>query len=145
MQTFDPTQFKADFPVFAGLSDGYLTGVFDNAVMTIGRVIWGLFISNTNAEYYWATWVLAHILTLTNGQNGMQNGISKVGQTTDAAEGDVSGSFNYPSTLDAAWWNQTQFGATCYNLLKQHGGMTYYAQNAYNGYKNGWGGIGRRY
>lgn len=134
MQTFNPTQFKVNFPAFNTLSDSYLTNTFNFGVMEVGKVIWGLFVVNSDMEYYWATQVLAHLLTLSNGQNGQQNGSGKVGVTTAATEGSVSGSFNYPVTQDSKWWEQTSYGATCYNLLRIRGGATYWAQGSYNGY-----------
>lgn len=134
MQTFNPTQFQTDFPLFANLSTGYLTNTFNNNVLTNGRVIWGLFVGGSDAEYYWATMVLAHILVLTNGQLNQQNGIGKVGVISNVTEGSISGAFFVPATKDSWYWQQTNFGTQCYNLLLQRGGATYYAQPTYNGY-----------
>jgi hypothetical protein len=103
-------------------------------VLVTGRVIYGLFVDGSYTQYYWACQVLAHVLVLSNGQSGQQNGIGKVGVLTQVAEGDVSGSFNVPATADSFYWQQTSYGTACYNLLMQRGGVTYFAQDSYNGY-----------
>ena len=137
MQTFNPTQFKSDYPAFNSLSDGYLTGMWDNEVLSTGRVIWGLFCPNSDQEYYWATKVLAHCLYLTNGQNGFQQGIGKSGFTSGATEKDVAGTFQLEMSADSKYWDQSPYGIACYNLLRQRGGCTYFPQGSYNGYR--WG------
>ena len=82
-------------------------------------------------QYYWACVVLAHIMTLYGIQGGAGGA---VGRVSDATEGSVSGSFAFLDTINGTWWNQTPFGAMCWQLLKQRGGATYFAQNNYNGY-----------
>jgi hypothetical protein len=78
------------------------------------------------AQYNWSCVVLAHILQLvTNGQ---------VGRVDSATEGSVTGSFSFGDTTSSTWWNQTTFGAMCWQQIKQRGGMTYVSQSTYNGY-----------
>lgn len=139
MQAFNPAQFQANYPAFAGLSTDYLTYMWDNEVQTMGQVIWGLFQPNSNAEYYWATKVLAHCLYLTNGQNNFQQGIGKSGFTSSATEKDVAGNFDMQQSFDSKYWDQSPYGIACYNLLRQRGGFTYFPQSSYNGYRLGYG------
>ena len=75
--------------------------------------------------YYWAGVILAHLITLYNRP--------VVGRLNNATEGDVSGQFDYQSTLNSAWWDQTTYGARCWKLIKQRGGFTAYVNNPYQG------------
>ena len=84
------------------------------------------------AQYYWSCVVLAHILTLVGNQ--------QVGRVDSATEGSVTGSFSMGDTISSTWWNQTMYGAKCWQQIKQRGGFTYFAQPSYNGYVTGnWG------
>lgn len=76
-------------------------------------------------SYYWASVILAHIVSLYNRP--------VVGRLDEAKEGDVSGNFNYQDTLSSAWWNQTTYGARIWKLLSQRGGFTAYPYNPYQG------------
>ncbi len=84
------------------------------------------------ARYNWSCVVLAHILTLL-GLPG-SGGSLQVGKVTSAAEGSVSGSFGMMDTTNATWWNQTAYGAMCWEMIKQRGGFTYFNLPNYNGY-----------
>ena len=76
-------------------------------------------------DYYWACQVLAHLCVLTNKPI--------VGRLNNATEGDISGSFDFKDTVNSAWWNQTTYGAMCWQQIKKRGGFTPYLSNAYQG------------
>jgi len=76
--------------------------------------------------YYWSCIVLAHIMTLITSK--------QVGRVSNASQQPISGTFEYADTKNSTWWNQTTYGAMCWQRLKQRGGATYYAQAGYNGY-----------
>lgn len=121
MTPFDPIQFKIDYPQFAALSDSYLQGVYDNEALILGTKVIGCVSGDANKSY-WAQVVLAHILTISG--NGVGTGQS--GRISQASEGDVSGSFDYPTTLNNEWWAQTVYGQKCWQLINQRGGFTYF-------------------
>lgn len=122
MLPFNPTEFKTDYPQFAALSDTYLTKVYDNEALVLGTKVIGCVTGDSQRAYY-ADLVLAHILTV-SGQGS--TGTGQTGRISQASEGDVSGSFDYPTTLDNAWWSQTVYGQKCWQLINQRGGFTYF-------------------
>lgn len=77
-------------------------------------------------QYYWSCIILAHILTLMTTR--------QVGRVSSANEDPVSGVLSYSNSSSAEWWNQTMYGAECWQLVKQRGGATYFSQDTYNGY-----------
>lgn len=105
---FDPVAFKAAYPAFAAVSNAILQTCFDSAC---------LYLSNTDASpvqdvgrRQQLLWLLtAHIAVLVGALNS--NSAAPVGRTSSATEGSVSVSFEYPSTISAAWFSQTQYGA----------------------------------
>lgn len=129
----DPVQFKLDYTQFATLSDGYLTNVYDEEALILGRKVIALF-NNTDKMYYWSCVVLAHILTLT-ASSGI--GTQATGRTTAATEGSVSGSFEYKGIDGSEWWSQTAYGQKIWQLMRQRGGATYFASPCTNSI--GWG------
>lgn len=79
------------------------------------------------AQYYYACLVLAHVLTLLN-----KPGV--VGRVSGATEDPITANFSYSDTINSTWWNQTQYGAQCWQIIKQTGGIYYYDVPYYNGF-----------
>lgn len=127
--TFDPEQFKLDYPQFSQLSDNYLIGVFNNEALVLGAAVINA-VSGYANKSYWAQVVLAHILTIT----GTGVGTGQTGMVNNASEGDVSGSFDYKVTLNNQWWAQTAYGQKCWQIINVRGGATYFPDfnNLYN-------------
>ncbi len=75
--------------------------------------------------YYWAGIIMSHILTLYNRP--------VVGRLNTGTEGDVTGGFDYTSSMNSAWWNQTTYGARVWKLIKQRGGFTAFINVPYGG------------
>jgi hypothetical protein len=125
MQTFDPTQYKLDYPQFDGLSNNILTNVYNYEAMAYCNWLDDYF-ADVNQQYYWSCIVLSHILTLKYGADG-QGATNAVGRVSDAKEGSVSVTLEYkaPTTNSEAWWNQTSFGAEVLALWANHGVFFY--------------------
>ncbi len=79
------------------------------------------------AQYNYSCLILAHILTLLNKP-------SVVGRISDASEDPISSTFSYMDTVNSTWWNQTQYGAQCWQVIKQCGGINYYDVPYFNGF-----------
>ena len=127
MQTFDPTQYKLDYPQFAGLSDAILTGKYNYIALAKSQWVFTYF-TDANQQYYWSCIVLSHILTLEYGFDGTgSSGI--VGRVSTASEDNVSASteFNTPIESGSAWWNQTIYGSLVWSIWAEHGVATYVA------------------
>jgi hypothetical protein len=106
---FDPTAFKSAYPQFVAVSDAALTNYFNLAT---------LYLSNADCSIVQdiprrttLLWLLtAHIGYLSgalspDGQPGL------VGRISSATEGSVSVTADMPSSPNAAWFNQTAWGA----------------------------------
>lgn len=121
MQTFNPTQFKLDYPEFANISDSRLTNLFNYNAKSFYQWVFDKFIDE-NQQYYWSCVVLAHILILLYGFDGSGNS-NLLGRINSVSESDVSTSseFNTIVTKTSAWWNQTKYGAMCWALIQQQG------------------------
>jgi hypothetical protein len=112
---FDPNAFKVQYPEFAGISSGLVTGNFNIAT---------LYCNNTDASIVTdiptrttLLWLLtAHVTKLYNGTNdGAGNVVlpsDVVGRISTAKEGTVEViSEMGPPSASAAWYNQTRYGA----------------------------------
>jgi hypothetical protein len=107
---FDPAAFKQAYPQFAAVSDAVLTNYFNLAT---------LYLSNTDCSIVQdipkrttLLWLLtAHIAFLSGALNadGAPSGL--VGRISSATEGSVSVSAEMPGNPNAAWFNQTAWGA----------------------------------
>lgn len=118
--TFDPIQFKLDFPQFAGISDNKLTNDFNFQACVLGQVVSSLFIED-DVKYYWLCLVLAHILTCT--QNGL------VGRPDSVTQGSESASFAFDSPQWAAWWANTPYGQVIYQCMLEYLAGGHYISN----------------
>ena len=67
----------------------------------------------------------AHIAQLFAPDRNGQNPSTLVGRISNASEGSVSVGMDYPSSPSAAWFNQTQFGASYWQLMLPFRTMRY--------------------
>ena len=123
MKTFDPIEFKQNFPEFVDLNDTLLINVYSNNALIKSRWVYSYF-TDENVQYYWSTVVLAHILTIRYNQQGGTN--SSVGRISSASEGGVSASFefNIKTESGSAYWNSTVYGVEVWELFQSIGVAT---------------------
>lgn len=121
---FSAVAFKARYPEFAAVADIGLSACFDEA---------GLYLNNTDASpvpliprrMTLLNMLTAHIAAL-GGMLG--DGQAKpVGRVTSAGEGSVSASFDYQVVGSAAWFAQTQYGASFWQATTSLRGFKYRA------------------
>lgn len=106
---FDPAAFKVAYPQFAAVSDAVLTNYFNLAT---------LYLSNNDCSIVQdipkrttLLWLLtAHIAYLSGALNP-DGAPGLVGRISSATEGSVSVSAEMPGSPNAAWFNQTAWGA----------------------------------
>jgi len=104
---FSASEFRGQFPEFAsnaGFTDAMLGGCFARS---------GMMLNNTDASPVSDLTIRALLLYLLTAHVAAlwQRGSGSVGRIASAGEGSVSASFDMPSTVGAAWFNQTQYGA----------------------------------
>lgn len=113
---FVPADFKVAFPEFAAVPDLRLTTTFAAATAILDNTDASpvVDVEQRQAMFYY---LVAHLLTLFGTTVAGSAGAGPsgvVGRLSSATEGSVSSSFemNVPPNASAAWWNQTQYGAT---------------------------------
>lgn len=107
--TFDPAVFKAAFPMFATVADAALTMNFGLSQLFLNNSCRSVVI-DANTRQTLLNLLVAHITALFQGINGAAPaGI--VGRVSDATEGSVSVSAAFPENPNAAWFDQTPWGA----------------------------------
>ncbi len=122
---FDAANFKIRYPEFAGVADLVLSARFDEAT---------LYLSNTDVSpvqditrrtvlLYLLT---AHIATIMGALAGGTPG--PVGRVSSATEGSVSIGLEFNAPGTAAWFMQTQYGASFWQATSSLRGFRYIAQ-----------------
>lgn len=107
---FDAALFKLRYPQFAVVSNALLQACFDEAC---------LYLSNTDTSPVQdvtrrgllLNMLTAHIAYLGGALNA-GNTAQPVGRTSSAGEGTVNASLEYLAPGSAAWFSQTQWGAS---------------------------------
>lgn len=128
---FDPVAFKEAFPEFADVSNARLQLVFTSATAFLDNTDASVIVDGDRRSAIFF-WLVAHLLTLGGtGVIGASNSgpTGVVGRLSSATEGSVSSSFDMgvPMGAGAAWWNQTQYGATAWMLLAPFRSFRYVA------------------
>ena len=117
--TFDPAVFKAAFPEFATVADAALTLNFSLATLALNNTCRSRVCDAAQRETL-LNLLVAHITQIRNGVNGNAAG-GLVGRVSDATEGSDSVSADVGSmTFNAAWFLQTPYGFTYWQLTAQY-------------------------
>lgn len=111
---FVPADFKAAYPEFATVADAALTVNFGLAQLILNNTCRSIIPDAVTRETFLNV-LVAHITALRNGVNG-QPAPGIVGRVDSATEGSVSVSADFPSTPDASWFIQTQYGALFWQI-----------------------------
>ena len=111
---FDPNEFREINPQFADFSDAQLQFAFDVACLVVDNSERSVVPYNPPGVTTRKTilyLLVCHLCELKIRGGGI------VGTMTNAAEGSVSAGFAAPTNPNAQWFNQTQCGATAWQLL----------------------------
>lgn len=109
--TFDPEKFKAAYPAFQGLTNEQLEEFFGIATIFLRNDGTGP-VRVVATQQRLLNMLTAHLLQLALGPDGNGGNASMVGSINSASEGSVSVGLNFDGSQNAAWYNQTQYGAT---------------------------------
>lgn len=120
---FNPTTFKARYPEFTAVADLMLGECFGEA---------GLYLSNKDnsrvqdvaRRALLLNMLTAHIAKL-GGALSADGQALPVGRVSSASEGSVSASFEHLTPGTAAWFNQTQYGASFWQATSNLRSMRY--------------------
>ena len=105
MVTLNISRFRALFEQFSAYADEQLTAYFMRAELYINNTARAIIPNPPREMILYLT--MAHLLTLyAPGKDG-----GAVGRVSSASQGSVNVSLDFPTAVNAAWWNQTQFGA----------------------------------
>lgn len=121
--TFDPTLFKVAYPEFASAANASLLANFGLAQLVLNNSCRSLVCDATKRETL-LNLLVAHVTQLRNGMNGQQPG-GLVGRVSQATEGSVSVSAEFPTNPGAAWFLQTAWGALYWQATSQYRTMRY--------------------
>lgn len=122
---FDATAFKARYPEFSAVSDGLLSGCFDES---------GLYLSNSDdspvqnvTNRTMLLWMLTAHIAMLGGALTADGKPLPVGRVANAGEGSVNASFDYMTLTPGTgpWFNQTQYGASFWQATSSLRGMRY--------------------
>ena len=133
--TFDPVAFTTAFPEFATVPAARLQLLFTIAESLLDNTGGGPVDDPTQLTVYFQL-LVAHLLTLfgpsvttgsqTGGVAGSPN--APVGRLSDATEGTVSVSYDFPVTPDnpsQAWYAQTKYGAMYWTATVRYRSFRY--------------------
>ena len=111
---FDKDEFLAAYPEFITVSDAQLNNYFDIGTGILSPVV-GKVVCQAEKLKNMLYLLTAHIAFL------MTRGAGVTGALTNATEGSVTAGFaQIPSALNAAWFNQSQYGMLFWQLAKPY-------------------------
>jgi Protein of unknown function (DUF4054) len=124
---FNYQAWAARFPVLAqSIPIDVATGYFDEAAMYFNNTS-GSGCQDPKQRQTILFLLTAHIATLYgSGGSGAAGGTGMVGRVSSATEGSVSVSSDMEGTAQSAWYDQTQFGASAYRLMRKYARVRYY-------------------
>lgn len=132
--TFNPDEFREQYPEFSGLSDAVLFRMFDWAQMYLCNH------PNSPVPNQARRKVLLYLLTAhccalwyqsqANVPGGSGGSVTPapmggVGRLNSASEGSVSVGFDYTVTPGGEWFTQTQYGAAFWQAVRSLIGFRY--------------------
>lgn len=117
--TFSPSAFKTAFPRFATVADAALSLNFVYATFALNNSC-GSVVKDATQREALLNLLVAHITQLLQGIDGLAPG-GLVGRVSDATEGSDSITADMGVvTFNAAYFMQTQWGATFWQLTSQY-------------------------
>jgi len=121
---FDPDEFRGGNPQFADFADAQLQFAFDAACLVVDNS--GRSKVPYNPPKVIARKTILYLLICHLCELNIRGG-GTVGIMTNASEGSVSAGFAAPTNPNAQWFDQTQCGATAWQLLMPYllGGRLY--------------------
>lgn len=122
--TFDYTTWSELFPQFSSLTENQVTALALPLAEQYCRNDGGGPVSTAATQANLLNLMVAHICQLLFGANG-QAPSPLVGRISDASEGSVSVRTEFPQTVNAAWYNQTPFGAAFWAATAPYRTMRY--------------------
>ena len=123
--TFDPVAFKARYPEFAAVADALLQACFDEAGMYLSNS--DKPVANETRRLVLFNMLTAHIAFI-GGALSADSMPRPVGRLSQASEGSVSAAFENLAPGSAAWFQQSQYGATFWQATTSLRGFRYIAQ-----------------
>lgn len=117
--------FLLAYPNFTGVPSGTMEAQFNIATIYL-RNDGTSPLRNATVQTTMLFMLTAHLLQLAFGPNGdgaKAGGTGSpglVGRVSSASEGSVSVSTDYPQNPNAAWYNQTQYGASYYQAMANY-------------------------
>lgn len=117
---FDPIWFKAVYPEFASLSDAQCQNAFVKATFLCDNTDCSV-ITDGSPMGMRATALAAltaHFLALAGLGDGNSSRQGLVGRISSAGQGSVNVSVDMPTNANTAWYMQTQYGATYWQMVK---------------------------
>ena len=123
---FDAARFKARYPEFSEISDGYLSLCFDSAT---------LYLSNSDnspvqdlvRREQLLFMLTAHVAATGGALSG--GGANPAGRISSATEGSVSVSYELNAPSSAAWFAQTQYGLSFWQATSNLRSFRYRARS----------------
>ena len=109
-------QFGASTPEFTALTEQQVVGVILPLAEQYCRNDGGGPVTNANVQTQLLNLMVAHIAQLLFGSS-RQPASSVVGRVSNASEGSVAVSVEFPTTPTNAWYVQTQYGAAYWQLI----------------------------
>lgn len=130
---FDYYAWVAQFPQFASISPSLVAGpVLKYATQYCVNDGSGP-VTDAETQTCLLNLMVAHICAILYGVNGNQPS-ELVGRITDATEGSVSVSADFPTTPNNAWFVQTPWGAMFYQMCAPYRTMRYVPGNCGSGF-----------
>lgn len=116
--TFNYSNWLVAYPQFSNVAEPQITGPVLALAEVYCRNDGGGPINDTNTQTQALGLMVAHVAQLMYGST-TQPVSPIVGRVSSASQGSVSVSADFPQgSPEAAWYNQTQYGAMFYQLIK---------------------------
>ncbi len=110
---FDAEEFLQAYPEFATLTEAQLQNYFDMATGILSNRL-GAVVCDEKKLKTMLYLLTAHIAFL------FMRGAGQVGAMSSATEGSVSVGFSVPQNLNAAWFNQSQYGGLFWQMARPY-------------------------
>lgn len=134
---FDAAAFVQRYPQFAAVPADTLGMLFDEATLIVNNTPNSV-VRDVAQRRILLNLVVAHIATLSGvaSPGGEGSNATQVGRVSSATEGSVSASLEMGATSNAsAYWLQTQYGATYWQLTAKFRTMRYIPPRSCRGYR----------